>query len=248
MQEAKKIVIQLGRKIRHPKYGTGTIVSVSKDGNKPVRVYARFGEFIHDFPYSDSSIEILDESSIKVQQAQKIRHPLFDEIDSAKKKRPACIYRLSNGNILKEKKLVVGKCYGTRAQEIFLACCDVFGWNRAEAGKFGPQQKLYAEGAAHGLSPWFLAHHCWIDSEERKLQSIWWNTITDKKVFEEWGKTDDCFYHDFSKRITFAKTPGGYAYIGVFQPSRELVEEIDADSGKMRRVKCYDLVQEEYEG
>ena len=247
MQEAKKIVIQLGRKIRHSKHGTGTIISVSKDGNKqPVRIYARFGEFVYDFMYSDPSIEFLDESTLKVQQVQKIRHPLFDEIDAAR--RPSWTYCLSNGNILKEKKLIVGKCYGTKAQDIFLACCDVFGWNRAEAWKFGPQKKLYAERAAHGLSPWFLTHHCWIDPKERKLRSNWWNTITEKKIFEEWGRTDDCFYHDFSKRITFAKTPGGYVYIGVFQPRRELLEEIDVRSGRMRYVKRYDFVQSDYEG
>jgi len=105
---------------------------------------------------------------------------------------------------------------------------------------------LYAYRGAHGMSPWVLRHHCWVEPEERKSTANWWNTITDDAVFEEWHEPKDGFYSDFSTRITFAYTRSGYVYIGVFEPQKELIEAIDPADGKMKHIKVYRKIADDY--
>ncbi len=62
-------------------------------------------------------------------------------------------------------KLQNMKVYGTKAQDIYDACCRKFKWDSSKRGSFGPQKTLYTMNATpENYSVWFLAHSNWTDT------------------------------------------------------------------------------------
>ena len=254
---AKSTVLTLGQQVKHQKFGVGKVVGVKKEENTPLTISVRFFENneIRDLVYPHPTVEILSKDHAmtetkSISNAPKVERKtyIFDEI-KAVRCQPRWVEQPYEGNLTLKRKLMVGHCYGTAAQNIFLKCCDVFGWDVTEKNKFGLMQILYAKGAAKGKSPWFLPRHHWIISSKEKEEKNWLNYIAEKVIYEEWKETNDVFYNDFSDRVTFAKSKKGYVYIGVFRSSKEdLFEELDPATGRVRHIKRYHLVQKDYEG
>ena len=249
----KKTVITLGQQIKHKTFGVGKITGVMKERQLMITVCFEDGRK-KDFLYPHPAIELLGEGKEPLVSAQafnkgiEVKKPaegIYKEIERVKK--PGWMNYHPAGDLDWEQKLVVGKCYGTNAQKIFLKCCEVFGWDESAKGGFAMMKPLFAKGAAHGKSPWFLLHHSFVEPLERKFVSNWWNNIAEDVVYEEWREATDVFYHDFTDRVTFAKARFGYVYIGVFRSSPEdLFFELDPVTGKMMHVKRYHLVQTDY--
>jgi hypothetical protein len=126
------------------------------------------------------------------------------------------------GGKRKTKKLMqlnrdVDHFLGTNAYDIYVKCCKSFGWDINEACKFSSRTILYSKGAAHGLSPWFLAHSNYLN--EMNSQKNWTNEIHGEYIDEYWTNVNNNYYYDNTIRIAFAKTDkGGYAFIGIYKP------------------------------
>lgn len=250
----------LGARVKNTFLGIGTVIEES-----PGRIVVDFGHKQQDFSVPNAFVSGILHRLPDIQA----KPPVPPSAPAAPKAPPAKPAELSveeavnairkavvpvwvgfshPGNLAAEKKLVWGKHYGTVGKDIYLRGCDVFGWDREQEKHFGMMQIMYAyRGAPDGKSIWMLVHHAGIESIEEKATATWWNTITRDTVFEEWKEPDHGFYHDWTERITFAKTAhNGYAFIGVYKPV-QLIEELD-ESGEMHYIKVYKLVQRDYEG
>ncbi len=247
-----------GKKVWHRTFGLGVVLGVPKSTKGHDLIKVKFGSDERYFVYPqalDTHLEIVQSNEdttvvpgepVKIERPAEDKRPVFEKIRTAQQ--PFWVNHGRSGNLRTEGKLTLGHCYGTRAQDIYMACCDVFGWDVEQKGKFGMMQILYAKDAAGvGMSPWFLAHHKWIDPETKKENANWWNTITRDTVYEEWKSLGDGFFSDFSQRITFAKTKRGYVYIGIFEPQRPLIRAVDPHDGKQKHVKEYRLVETDYD-
>jgi hypothetical protein len=123
----------------------------------------------------------------------------------------------------------------------------VFEWDEDLAFNFVRRSMYAHSGAPDGKSVWMLTHHNSVTPIATKKTAMWWNTFVKDIVFEEWRDPTSDFYHDFSTRITFAKTTNkGYAFIGVYKPE-QLLEGVD-NNGKMHHIKVYRRIQMDYEG
>lgn len=253
-EEEEKRERLIGRKAAHPSYGIGTIVSIQETEEYGETVKVEFKDGSKHFTYPGSLETVLQlispsvETDIKPLEKEKEQMTVDAVLKEMKNpKQPLWTQVAWSANVRVDGKLKIGYCYGTKAQDIFDTCCNVFGWDEHERGKYGALKKLYAKDAAgEGYSPWFLTHHVWIDPSFEKFEANWWNTITTDAVYEEWREVDHGFFTDFSKRITFAKTSKGYVYIGVFEPQKELINDVDPITQKPRHIKYYRLVERDY--
>lgn len=77
---------------------------------------------------------------------------------------------MKNRNI---DELVRGRPYGDNAQEIYLRCCDAFGWGKNQAECFTHGHRLYSPEDCdfNGNSVWFI---CYSNRSQPKL----WQTNT----------------------------------------------------------------------
>lgn len=57
-------------------------------------------------------------------------------------------------------ELVRGRSYGDNAQEIYLRCCDAFGWDKTQAEYFTCGHRLYSPEDCdyNGNSVWFICY------------------------------------------------------------------------------------------
>ena len=275
-QERKNAMVPLlrGVKVKHFIYGIGLIVH---DEGRIITV--RFADKTAKFMYPDAfnqrfltlttedipqairvaegvptknepqAIDLVQKAIAEsTSQASIPTEKIFEAIHNAKRPDWVTTYKQSV-SIKQFPALHMGYLYGTRAKDIYLAGCDVFGWDRSLAGKMGPQQKLYAYHATEMMgkkvSVWVLRHHCWVAPVKKRSTSNWWNVITRDAVYEEWQNPKDGFYSDFSTRLTFAYSKWGYVYIGIFKPYR-LIEAIDPADGEMKYIKCYQRTGDNY--
>ncbi len=106
--------------------------------------------------------------------------------------------------------------YGSSAKQIYLEQAKTFGWDESQAGKFGPQQRLYAQAVTpEGYSVWFLCNNNW----NALKTSMWTNVISadGNSLDEYWDKPLAGIYQAPEKRVIFAKKKNGnYVFLGVF--------------------------------
>ena len=127
-----------------------------------------------------------------------------------------------------ERKLVSGRAYGRKAQEIYNLCCDLFGWDKRLSGKFAPQKPLYGHKAADNGTKdvWFICKCNWYNDllittiENGKVVEKHRNYIyPDLSHIEEYQinvqNTND---YPLQDRITFVKNKQGqYIFVGVYR-------------------------------
>lgn len=122
-------------------------------------------------------------------------------------------------NLNNPLKADICKTYGGKAQVIYDAGCENFGWDKAQRYLFGPQRILYAkEVTPENYSVWFLSHN----NFTKTINGNWYNKIDAQKgiIEEMWSEHqvgELNVYKDYTKRITFAKTKNGYVFLGVYQ-------------------------------
>lgn len=238
----------IGQEVTHRKYGNGRII-MQADDIVTVHFAERTADFLYPSAFLEEHLVIVPsrepENGSSEEAAQKeTKVDIFEKIRNARK--PSWVYRSAYADMDRDKRLRVGCLYDTSGQRIYDKGCDVFGWNRNLRGNFSMMKPMYAYRGAHGKSVWMLCHHQWIESPLKKRTASWWNTITEDAVYEEWENPTNDFYHDFSVRVTFAKNKSGYVYIGIFKPQEELIEAIDPADGKMKHIKVYRKIADDY--
>lgn len=263
LEKENNTMIKIGQKVKHSKYGMGTVKEILNDC-----ILVDFGArqrmfnipnaflcgILHAVPESEPTQSFVKPtpatSPVTAQKPNDAQYQTVGEAleAAARAIMPVWVEQSFSGNMEKEQRLIQRCHYGTRGQDVYLKGCDVFGWSKSLAGQFGMMQIMYAyKGDPKGRSIWMLPHHKWVMPIAKKAECMWWNTITNDKVFEEWKEPTAVFYTDFTERITFAKiNKYGYVFIGVFKPV-EILEGIGPD-GLMHYVKVYRLVQKDYNG
>lgn len=124
-------------------------------------------------------------------------------------------------------KLVAGNSYGTKAKDIYLQCCQWFGWNARLANEFGMMKPLYAKGAAGSgtKAVWFICKSNWYNDllipVNGKIVYKHRNYIYDNlQCIEEYQQDSKLYPSDYplQDRITFAKNKQGkYVFLGVYR-------------------------------
>lgn len=129
-----------------------------------------------------------------------------------------------------ERKLVSGRSYGTKAKDIYVQCCILFGWDKSKSGEFGIMQPLYGHKVADNGTKdvWFICHSNWygdiliIDDEGVKHHRNYIHANSDGKVlsideYQQNAPFDNVSY-PLRDRITFAKNKQGeYVFVGVYR-------------------------------
>lgn len=126
-------------------------------------------------------------------------------------------------------KLIAGNSYGTKAKDIYLDCCNSFGWNKRLIGEFGMMKPLYARGAADRgtKAVWFICKSNWKNdllipvNVNGKIVKKHRNYIYDNlQCIEEYQQDSKLYPNDYplQDRITFAKNKQGqYVFLGVYR-------------------------------
>lgn len=124
-------------------------------------------------------------------------------------------------------KLIAGNSYGTKAKDIYLDCCNSFGWNKRLIGEFGMMKPLYGHGAADNSAKdvWFICHSNWYSDllitviENGKVVEKHRNYIySDVSHIEEYQINAQNDVYPLKDRITFAKNKRGrYVFLGIYR-------------------------------
>ncbi len=123
-------------------------------------------------------------------------------------------------------KLIAGNSYGTKAKDIYLECCDLFGWDENQAKEFGMMKPLYARAAADNgtKTVWFIGHSNWyadiLISDQRGAQHHRNYIHSNLQCIEEYQQSSKNYLGDYplQDRITFAKNKQGkYVFLGVYR-------------------------------
>lgn len=153
--------------------------------------------------------------------------------------------------------------FGGRAQSIYDAGCNTFGWDKSKRGNFSMMKILYATHATpEGHSVWFL---CNIAQKVVSDNGIRWPiadaTFAKGKnwanflladgslIYEVWkdiGPAFPGYRDDTTKRVTFLKfkdTNSDYAFAGIYEPVK-LEDKIV--NGKVYHIKVYERIAETY--
>jgi hypothetical protein len=112
--------------------------------------------------------------------------------------------------------LIRNQAYGTKAYDIYLICCEKFGWDKSQKGQFRIMKPLYAfEGEQKKKrSIWFISNSNWTDTKNEK----WRNIIKDKTIEEYWEKSSPPLYDSKTDRIIFAKNSSReYIFLGIYK-------------------------------
>ena len=158
---------------------------------------------------------------------------------------PLWVEKESSASVLNNRRLDMYCSYGSAAQDIYLNCCRVFGWDERRRVEFAQHTNLYGKRITQeNYSLWFLPRHCWLE-RERDASRRWYNTVGRDVIYEEWTdalltESDwDNLNNDFSFRLTFAKGKNGkYYYIGVFKPCTIIENQLNP-LGQLIHTKIY---------
>jgi hypothetical protein len=237
-------------------YAIGKIVDVSQDNRITVRYdqeekrYIYPDAFKHYLRFADPDLQRETELLLQEPTVQETPRTRRTERDIPVPPRPtiqpfwverenACV------SVWRRRQLDMYCTYGSAAQDIYLDCCRVFGWDRGRAGQFAQHTNLYDKHVTkEDYSVWFLPHHCWL-KKERDRNRRWYNVVGREVIYEEWvdallTESDrQNLQYDFSSRLTFAKDKNGkYCYIGVFKPIDTIENQLDP-LGRLIHTKIY---------
>lgn len=153
--------------------------------------------------------------------------------------------------------------FGGRAQPIYDAGCDEFGWETRKRGDFSMMKLLYATGATpEGHSVWFL---CNIAQKVVSNNGIRWpiaDATFDKGknwanillsdgslIYEIWkdiGPAFPGYCDDMTTRVTFLKykdTKGEYVFAGIYKPVKT---EDKVMGSSVYHIKVYERIADTY--
>ena len=119
-------------------------------------------------------------------------------------------------------ELVRGRPYGDNAQEIYLRCCDVFGWDPKKSEEFTRGHRLYApECDFDDNGVWFVCYSNRSKTEvvaDKHVHNFIENN--GNRITEEIAdtKNNNAKASDYKNRIVFIKNSDGqYFFAGVFE-------------------------------
>ena len=119
-------------------------------------------------------------------------------------------------------ELVRGRPYGDNAQEIYLRCCDAFGWDPKKSEEFTRGHRLYApECDFYDNGVWFVCYSNYsktgvvADKHVHNFIENNGNRITEEIADT---KNNNAKASDYKNRIVFIKNSDGqYFFAGVFK-------------------------------
>lgn len=128
------------------------------------------------------------------------------------------------------KKLICGNFYGTNAKEIYIKCCELFGWDKKQVNEFGTMRPLYGHKAADNGTKdvWFICHcNCYGDilvTDKNGVQHHrnYVHTDSNGRVlfideYQQNAPFDNRAY-PLRERITFVKNKRGqYIFVGTYR-------------------------------
>lgn len=135
----------------------------------------------------------------------------------------------NGGRYMTITKLIAGNSYGTKAKDIYLNCCNSFGWDKSKANEFGMMKPLYARGAADRgtKAVWFICKNNWYNdllipvNSNGKIIYKHRNYIYDNlQCIEEYQQDSKLYPSDYplQDRIVFVKNKSGqYVFLGVYR-------------------------------
>ena len=139
-----------------------------------------------------------------------------------------------------ERKLVSGKPYGTKAKDIYIQCCNLFGWDKIKSSEFGMMKPLYGHKVTDKGTKyvWFICKCNWYndllieDENGIKHHRNFIHTSSDGKVLsiDEYQQNApyDGIAYPLRDRITFAKNKQGqYVFLGIFRSNEPLSRRCD---------------------
>ena len=244
----------VGQKVLHKTYGIGTIIWVGgRPQNNSIYIKVEFESKISELVFPDCFEKIL--TALDDDFAKTIEYELSKTTTSLKqlekqaftpKSVDTGIKYINTDHILKDKtlpptcvnSLVLGHYYGTNSKNIYLNCCEWFGWDKSQAGNFGRQGALlYAKRATpEGYSPWFVTHHNLTGTKGGE----WKNTINGDFIHEEWDNYDERMWDDKTTRVVFILLSGKYCFYGVYRVYKIELKE------NCKYTKTYQRIKENY--
>lgn len=133
------------------------------------------------------------------------------------------------------------KSCGRTAQGVYDECCKLFGWDYNKRGRFGKQQRLFAENVTpQGYDVVFLPHSNFTKTQGGK----WINTILKDTIEELWLRDLDKIKNDMDTRVVFAKNKYGYVFLGAYQLSS--IDETFDDAGKQIFIRTFKRISDSY--
>lgn len=157
----------------------------------------------------------------------------------------------------------LGHGLNSRAQTIYDAGCNTFGWDSRKRGNFSMMKLLYTTDATpEGYSVWCLCNIAQKVISNDRISWINVNSIFNKGknwanilladgslIYEIWkdiGPAFPGYRDDMTKRVTFLKykdTNGDYVFAGIYEPIR--IED-KVINGKVYHLKVYERVADTY--
>lgn len=135
--------------------------------------------------------------------------------------------------LLGEIKLICGRSYGRKAKEVYIQCCNWFGWDKSKANEFGIMRPLYGLRADNTKTKdiWFICSNNlynprYVDAlvnghREKRLRNNIIATNDGKTLAIEECQPDEPYpdkVYPLRDRIVFAKDKkGDYVFLGVYR-------------------------------
>lgn len=209
----------VGQKVLHKTLGCGVIVWYGgKEQNDKLYILVKYDNTDVEYPFPnvfekhlkamdpDFEAMIANELSKTATKKQENPEPTAKNKGSAPPK--------THEPQTHKKPLTYGKPCGTNSKNIYLDCCESFGWDKTKQNSFGRQgAKLYSKGATpEGYSPWFISHH----NLTQTKGGSWSNTIEGDFIYEKWDNYETDLWNDKTERVVFIKLNAEYYFWGVF--------------------------------
>ncbi len=245
-------MIIVGQKVSHNTFGTGTIIWYGgKIQNDSTYIKVEFENKTLEFVFPtcfekhltalDDGFEKMISETLEAANKSKIQEQTVElscvTIDqNFVNATPVKIDKSLPANY--KNTLFFGHYYGTNSKNIYLDCCEWFGWDKIQACNFGRQGALlYAKRATpEGYSPWFVTHHNLTGTKGGE----WRNTIVDDLILEEWDNYDERMWDDKTTRVVFIKINGGYYFYGLYRVDKIELKE------NFKYTKTYKRIKENY--
>ena len=140
--------------------------------------------------------------------------------------------------------LVLEKCYGNVAQEMYVDGCKEFWWKYYNKSIFKKQGLFYAPSSTpEDYAVWFIPHS---DLTVSVNDSGRWTNIYSKEyIYEVWHA--DCEYDADNYRVTFIKQgDGGYVFVGIYELCDIEIIDKKINNIDFKHIRIYKRVADTY--
>ncbi len=128
---------------------------------------------------------------------------------------------------------IAGWCYSS-AKKVYERGCSSFGWDSSQIGKFGMQQKLYADNCTpEGYAVWCVPHST-VFTEPHEPKTSWKNYVYKDRIEEFWQMVPNPTNRI---RVVFIKTDIGYRFAGVYELKETKKTGLDSSFPYVRTYK-----------